>query len=110
MLSYCSLHPRHDPRRLMRRVAVQMVVGAEDTATWEIAITRDNPWWQPAFESHGATRIERLSALKAGFEAHGIPVTHDLVSGAAHRQEPLLPVVKRFLSERFAQGERDHRS
>ncbi|WP_449219772.1 alpha/beta hydrolase [Tistrella mobilis] len=93
----------------MRRVAVQMVVGAEDTATWEIAITRDNPWWQPAFERHGATRIERLAALKASFESRGIPVTHDLVPGTAHRQEPLLPVVKQFLSDRFAQGERDHR-
>lgn len=89
----------------MRRVAVQTVVGAEDTATWEITITPDNPWWQAAFDGHGATRIDRILALKASLEARGIAVTHDMVPGTGHRQEPLLPVVKTFLSNRLAQGD-----
>lgn len=88
----------------VRRVAVQMVVGSEDNATWEIALTRSHPWWQPEFETHGATRIERLQTLKASFEAKGIDVVHDLVPGADHRQAPLLPAVKSFLAARLARA------
>lgn len=82
----------------MRRVAVHMVVGGDDSATWEIALSRDHPWWQPAFDAHGATRIERMETLKASYLAHGIGVVHDVVPGAGHRQAPLLPAVKSFLS------------
>ncbi len=87
----------------MRRVAVQLVVGGDDTDTWEIAITPSNAWWQPDFDSHGATRIARMETLKASLAARGIDVVHDVVPGAAHRQAPLLPAVKSFLSDRLAQ-------
>lgn len=88
----------------MRRVAVQMVVGGDDRATWEIAIKPTHAWWQPEIESHGATRIDRMETLKASFLAHGIGVTHDVVPGVAHQQTPLLPAVKSFLSAWLAQG------
>lgn len=89
----------------MRQVAVQMVVGGSDTDTWEIEIPPTHPWWQPQFDSHGRTRIERLETLKASFLARGIDVRHDVVPGASHRQEPLLSAVKSFLSDWLAQAD-----
>ncbi|RYF61807.1 MAG: alpha/beta hydrolase [Comamonadaceae bacterium] len=82
----------------LRRVAVHMVVGGDDTDTWEIAIPAGHPWWQPAFDTHGSTRIERMQALKASLLAQGVAVRHDVVPGASHQQTPLLPAVKSFFS------------
>jgi hypothetical protein len=72
-----------------------MVVGAEDTDTFEI----NNPGesnWMDGCEKTGRTRIERLRTLQRGYEAHGIDVTFDLVEGAAHSGTAMLPAVERF--------------
>ncbi len=82
----------------MRKVAVHMVVGGDDTDTWEIALSPRHPWWQPAFETHGHNRLERMEDLKKSLQAHGIRVRHDIVRGADHQQQPLLPAVKSFFA------------
>lgn len=83
----------------MRRVPVQMVIGGDDTDTWEITIDRDNPLWMPGADKAGRNRQDRMHALKASFEAAGIAVRHDVVPGVAHRVERLVPAVEDFLTE-----------
>lgn len=86
----------------MRAVAVQMVVGAEDTETWEITIPAGSQYWMPGANDAGRTRIERLAALRASFERHGIPVRHDIVAGAGHWGFDVLEPVKAFFADTLA--------
>ncbi len=65
----------------MRRVRVQMLVGAEDTETWEITIKPGDAAWMEGANDAGRTRIDRLATLKANYEKHGIAVCHDLLPG-----------------------------
>lgn len=74
----------------LREVPVQMVVGAEDTETWEIA--------EPDIDAGGDTRVARLRTLRDNFEAHGIGVRFDLVPGIAHKGLAVQPRVQEFLS------------
>ncbi len=88
----------------MRGVAVQMVVGGADTDTWEITIRPDSKLWMPGADAAGATRIDRLRALRASFEAQGIAVQHDIVPGVAHSHEKIAPVVADFFAAHYARS------
>lgn len=74
----------------LRAVPVQMIVGADDVETWEIA--------EPDVDAGGDTRIERLTSLRDNFERHGIGVRLDVVPGLAHRGLQLQPVVQEFFA------------
>jgi pimeloyl-ACP methyl ester carboxylesterase len=87
----------------MRRVPVQMVIGGDDTETWEITIRPGSSWWMDGADLAGPDRPARMRALKAGFAANGIQVRHDIVPGVAHAMEPLLPAVEAFLADAFTQ-------
>jgi poly(3-hydroxybutyrate) depolymerase len=78
----------------LRTVPVQMIVGAEDTDTWEIA--------EPGVDAGGDTRVARLTTLRDNFEENGIGVQLDVVPGIAHRGLQLQDVVQRFLGEVLA--------
>jgi pimeloyl-ACP methyl ester carboxylesterase len=82
----------------MRGVPVHMVVGGDDTETWEIAIKPGDSWWMDGADLAGGDRQNRMRILKASFEVAGIKVRHDVVPGAAHRVEPMIPAVTDFLS------------
>lgn len=84
----------------LKQVAVQMIVGADDTDTWEITMTRNSPRWMPGSNDSGATRIERLMSLRDSFLRNGIAVQFDLVPGVAHEgcHPALIGRVKNFLS------------
>jgi len=83
----------------MRRARVHMVVGGDDTDTWEITIGRDSPLWMPGADLSGADRPARLAALKASFEAHGIAVRHDVVPGVGHQRVGVMQAVEAFLAD-----------
>lgn len=68
----------------MRKVKVQTLIGSADDATWEIAIPRESKLWMDGADLQGANRLERIAALSASFEAHGIAVRRDIVPGVAH--------------------------
>jgi pimeloyl-ACP methyl ester carboxylesterase len=85
----------------IRRVDVQMVIGGDDTDTWEIAISPDSPMWMPGAGLAGANRQDRMKSLKASFEAHGITVRHDVVPGVAHRRDGLMPAIEDFLDQAY---------
>jgi pimeloyl-ACP methyl ester carboxylesterase len=86
----------------LRTVPVQMVVGAEDTETWEITIAPGSRFWMPGANDAGVTRIDRFRALAANFESHGIAVRLDLVPGVAHNGYAVLDPVKAFFAEVLA--------
>ncbi|MGH7105758.1 MAG: alpha/beta hydrolase [Acetobacteraceae bacterium] len=88
----------------MGRVPVQMVIGSEDTETWEITLDRRSAFWMEAANDAGATRLDRLSRLKESFESHGIAVQLDVVPGAAHVAELLFPRVQAFMSAVLGAG------
>ena len=78
----------------LRALPVQMVVGGEDTDTWEIA--------EPGIDAGGDTRIARLTTLRRNFELHGIDVRFDVVPGVGHRGMQVQPAVKDFFVEVLA--------
>jgi pimeloyl-ACP methyl ester carboxylesterase len=86
----------------MRRVPVQMVIGGDDTDTWEIAIPQTSRFWRPDGEVAGGNRLQRLEALKASFEKHDIAVRHDIVPGVAHRFTGIIPAVETFFGAALA--------
>lgn len=83
----------------IRRVAVQMVIGADDHETWEITIAPGNDWWMPGADLAGKDRNERIVSLNASLERHGIAVHLETVPGVAHNDRELIGHVKRFFAE-----------
>ncbi|WP_329453933.1 alpha/beta hydrolase [Streptomyces sp. NBC_01497] len=82
----------------LRRVPVQLVVGGEDTETWEIN-NAGGPNWMDGVEKTGRTRIERLEVLRASFEAQGVTARFDVVPGVAHKGSLVMPVVQEFMAD-----------
>ena len=81
----------------MRKVRVQMIVGAEDTGTWEITIKPGDAAWMEGANDAGRTRIDRLATLKTNYEKHGIAVRHDVVAGLGHEGwKAMQPVIEFF--------------
>jgi poly(3-hydroxybutyrate) depolymerase len=81
----------------MRKVRVQMIVGAEDTETWEITIKPGDAAWMEGANDAGRTRIDRLATLKANYEKHGIAVRHDVIPGLGHEGwKAMQPVIEFF--------------
>ncbi len=86
----------------MRAVRVQLVVGAADTETWEINYASDSVQYAAGINDAGRTRIERLAALRASFERHGIACRHDVVPNVAHDGAQVLPHVHDFFEHVLA--------
>lgn len=83
----------------MRRVPVHMVIGGEDTETWEIRLTPEDSWWMPGAESLAeANRLQRMAALRESLESCGIAVRHDIVPGAGHDGRAMVSVVQHWFS------------
>jgi poly(3-hydroxybutyrate) depolymerase len=68
----------------MRAVAVQTIVGGDDTATWEIAVQPGWPFWMEGITDSGSTRVERLASLRDSWQKAGIGVEHLVVPGVGH--------------------------
>jgi pimeloyl-ACP methyl ester carboxylesterase len=83
----------------LRRVQVQMVVGAQDVETWEITIQPDSPFWMEGANAAGVTRIDRLRTLERNFNNNGIAVRFDLVEGIAHNGYAVLAPVQAFFAD-----------
>ena len=82
----------------MRRVPVQMVIGDQDTETWEITVNRSSQWWMEGANDAGVTRLDRIAALQKNFESHGVAVQLDVVPGAGHSGKSMFPRVQAFMS------------
>lgn len=80
----------------LRTVPVQVIVGEDDTDTWEIEYVPGQPGYRDGINDAGRTRIERSRALQANLRAHGVPAELSLVPGAAHDWRPLMAAVRTF--------------
>jgi pimeloyl-ACP methyl ester carboxylesterase len=85
----------------IRDVAIQFVVGEQDTETWEINNPGDSNWMD-GVELTGSTRIERLRTLERSFAANGISVRFDTVPGVAHSGFGVRSAVDPFLADTLA--------
>lgn len=82
----------------MRKVPVQMIVGAADLETWEITHKPGGRNWMPDANHAGATRPERLTALRDSFAEAGIAAQLDLVPNMAHDGLRAVPKVQDFFA------------
>ena len=85
----------------MRAVAVQTIVGAEDTTTWEIDVQPGWPFWMEGITASGSTRVERLASLRDSWLKAGIAVEHVIVPEAGH--ELLLSPALEFFGKSVSQ-------
>ncbi|MEB8342393.1 PHB depolymerase family esterase [Streptomyces endophyticus] len=79
----------------IREVPVQLVVGEEDTETWEINNPGDSNWMEGA-DAVGRTRVERITALYENYRSLGIDASLDIVPGVAHNGMGVLDEVRAF--------------
>lgn len=86
----------------LKRVPVQMIVGDEDTETWEIVHAPGSRYYREAGNKAGANRIERLHSMQRSFEAQGIKVQFDIMPGAAHDDEPAMTLANSFFEKHLA--------
>lgn len=90
-------HPLDRPA--LRKVPVQLVIGGDDTDTWEITLEPGGRYWLPGANDAGRTRLDRLESLRRSFEASGIAVRHDVVPGVGHQGFAILDPVKAFFAD-----------
>lgn len=86
----------------MRRVAVHLVVGDDDTETEVLRVPEGHPLWVRGAESAGPTRIARIEALAASLRAAGIAARLDRVPGVGHSAEGTFAPVEAFLAAHLA--------
>ena len=84
---------------LMRDVAVQYVIGSEDTETWDVTVSEKSNLWRPGINDSGATRIDRLRSLESALAGHGIQGRFDIVPGVAHEGGKIQDPVRDFFRE-----------
>ncbi|HEX2139483.1 MAG TPA: hypothetical protein VHG33_07220, partial [Woeseiaceae bacterium] len=80
----------------MRGVGVQTVIGELDAEPWDIDVPADSDLWSDRRNWAGRNRRERLDALRASLERHGIRVEHTVVPGIGHDGYAVLESVMRF--------------
>ncbi|WP_342239555.1 alpha/beta hydrolase [Inquilinus sp. OTU3971] len=86
----------------IRRVPVHMVIGGDDTETWEITVKPGDAWWMPGADIAGRNRQDRMRSLCRSLEAQGITVQQDTIPGIGHDDRQLLGAVKSFFGEVLA--------
>lgn len=77
-------------------VPIQIVVGADDLDGWDVVLPEGSRYWMPGINDTGATRVERMHALRDGFAAIGIDARLDLVDGASHDETLMFAQVQDF--------------
>lgn len=86
----------------LRKVAVQLVVGAADIETWEINYPRDSVQYMDGINDTGRTRVERNTTLMRNLQQHGITCRQDVVPNVAHDGTKVLAYVQDFFGEVLA--------
>ncbi|EIM73543.1 hypothetical protein A33O_15251 [Nitratireductor aquibiodomus RA22] len=83
----------------IRRVPVHMVIGEEDTETWEIRLAPGDSWWMEGAEKLAeANRLERMAALRRSLEENGVSTVQDIVPGAGHDGRLMLGPVQNWFA------------
>jgi pimeloyl-ACP methyl ester carboxylesterase len=88
----------------MRDIPVQLVIGAEDTESWEVLVKPTSAFWMDGINDSGDTRIARLRALEAGLRTIGIEPRFDMVPDVAHHGSYIQEPVKAFFADILKAG------
>ncbi|MBX9898940.1 MAG: hypothetical protein K2Y17_13815 [Qipengyuania sp.] len=88
----------------LRRVAVHLAVGGDDTDTHEITHRPGSPHWMPGANDSGVTRVERLTTLAASLHAGGVVAELDILPGVRHESGPIIASASAFFERRRAQA------
>lgn len=86
-------------RDALRRVPVQTWVGAADTDTDEITHRPGRRYWMAGANDAGATRPQRIEALRRSLVDAGVSVTHEVLAGVGHDPWPAIDCAQPFLAE-----------
>jgi poly(3-hydroxybutyrate) depolymerase len=86
----------------LRGVPVQTLVGAADLDTGEITHRPGGRYWVPEANLAGATRPDRLEALRQSLVQAGATVTHETVAGVGHDPSPIIERAKPFLADHLS--------
>ena len=89
-------------RAALQRVPVQTLVGAADLDTAEITHRSDGRYWMAGANIAGATRPERLEALRQSLVSAGVAVSHEVISDVGHDPWPIIERAKAFLARKLA--------
>ena len=92
-----------DPKAL-EGLPVHLVIGGDDTQTWEITHRPGDPTYMEGANEAGANRQDRLETLAAGFRACGAEVRVDQVAGVTHEVEYLVIKTKQFFRDVLGHG------
>ncbi|CAN5616528.1 hypothetical protein BH10PSE6_BH10PSE6_56220 [soil metagenome] len=86
----------------LRAVPVQTLVGGADLETDEITHREGGRYWMADANIAGATRPERLEALRQSLTRGGVQVSHEVVAGVGHDPWPIIERAKLFLAEQLS--------
>ncbi|MFV3131102.1 hypothetical protein [Niveispirillum sp. KHB5.9] len=81
----------------MKDVRIHLVVGSDDTDTWEITHSPGSRHWMEGANDTGVTRVERLRSLAANLQANGLDARLELLPGVRHARDALSAAAIRFL-------------
>jgi poly(3-hydroxybutyrate) depolymerase len=99
---WVGMRDRTPDLEALRAVPVQTIVGGADFETAEITHRPGGRYWMPDANIAGATRPERLDALRESLIRAGVCVTHEVVPGVGHDPWPIMNRAKSFLAEQLS--------
>jgi len=82
-----------------REVPMQLLVGANDTNTFEITHAPGSAHWMDGANVAGRTRIERLRTLHTALARLGTRAALETIDGVGHQVEPLTRAAQPFLAQ-----------
>ncbi len=82
----------------LRKVPVHLVIGGDDTETWEITHAPNSRYWRAEAARSGANRLERIKSLQRSLEAEGVKVRLDVIPGVKHESKAAMPLVQDFFA------------
>lgn len=83
----------------VRAVPAQIIVGAVDLDSSDIMYPQTSVQYVEGINDSGTTRVERAQSLYDMYRNNGIPARLDLVKGAAHDVDKVIPTVQDFFRD-----------
>lgn len=89
----------------LKKPKILLLVGADDTES--VDVTGDTSS-AAAADKFGSNRVERLQALYANYQDHGMDVTFEVLDGVAHEEEKVTATAARFFVQAISEEEDYH--
>jgi poly(3-hydroxybutyrate) depolymerase len=86
----------------LKRVPVQTLVGDADLDTQEITHREGGRYFMAGANEAGASRPQRMDALRRSLCQAGVTVSHEVLAGVGHDPWPIMARAKPFLANQLA--------